>query len=84
MGPRDVIASTWYLNKTRIRTWDHFPVVVKVDGKEMRMRKGKKSWAGWTPVSDVEEKKFQELSLCPDGTRSWIDDAKGDDGVQKQ
>ena len=40
----------------------------------MRIKRGKKSWAGWTPVSDVEEKKFQELSLCPDGTRSWIDD----------
>ena len=47
----------------------------------MRMRKGKKSWAGWTPVSDVEEQKFQELSLCLDGPRSWIDDAK-DDGLE--
>ena len=80
MGPRGVIASTWYLNKVRIRTWDHFPVV-KIEEKEMRIRKGKKSWAGWTPVSDVEEKKFQELSLCPDGTRSWIEDVK-DDGLE--
>ena len=77
MGPRSVIASTWYLNKVRIHTWDHFPVV-KIEEKEMRMRKGKKSWAGWTSVSDVEEEKFQELSLCPDGTRSWIEDVKHD------
>ena len=34
LGPRDVISSTWYLNKVRIRTWDHFPVVVKIEGKE--------------------------------------------------
>ena len=80
-GPRDVIASTWYSNKTRIRTWDHFLVVVNIEGKEMRMRKGKKRWAGWTSVSDVEEKKFQELSLCPDGPRSWIDVAK-EDGLE--
>ena len=32
-------------------------------------------------MSDVEEKKFQELSLCPDGTRSWIEDVK-DDGLE--
>ena len=80
IAPRDIMASTWYLNKVRIRTWDHFPVVVKIEEKEMRMRKGKKSWAGWSTVSDVEEKKFQELCLCPAGTRSWIDDVK-DDGL---
>ena len=58
MGPRDVRASTWYLNKTRIRTWDHFPVVVKIQGKEVKMKKGKKSWTGWTPMSSTEEDKF--------------------------
>ena len=52
--------------------------MVKIEEKEMRMRKGKKSWAGWTSVSDVEEEKFQELSLCPDGTRNWIEDVKHD------
>ena len=47
---------------------------VKIDGREMRVRKGKKGWAGWTPVSEDEERKFQELCLCPDGSRSWLDD----------
>ena len=73
MGPRDLVFKTWYLNKTRIRTWDHFPVVVKIEGREMRVRKGKKVWAGWTPVSENEERKFQERCLCPDGSRSCCD-----------
>ena len=38
------------------------------------MRKGKQGWAGWTPESEDEERKFQELSFCPDGSRSWLDD----------
>ena len=29
MGPRDFQCTTWYLNKTRLRTWDHFLEVVK-------------------------------------------------------
>ena len=66
MAPRDLVFTTWYLNKTRIRTWDHFPVVVKIEKREMRVRKGKKGWAGWTPVSEDEERKFKELCLCPD------------------
>ena len=73
MGPRDLVFKTRYLNKTRIRTWDHFPVVVKIEGREMRVRKGKKVWAGWTPVSENEERKFQERCLCPDGSRSCCD-----------
>ena len=44
----------------------------------MRVRRGKKGWAGWTPVSEDEEGKFQELSLCPVGSRSWLhDDEEG-------
>ena len=39
----------------------------------MRVRKWKKGWAGWTPVSADEERKFQELCLCPEGSRSWCD-----------
>ena len=72
MGPPDLVSTTWHLNKTRIRTWVHFPVVVKIDRREMRVRKGKKG-AGWTPVSEDEERKFQELCLCPGGSRSWCD-----------
>ena len=27
------------LNKTRLRPWDRFPVVVKTDGKELQVKK---------------------------------------------
>ena len=40
-GPRDLQSATWYLNKTRLRTWDHFSVVVRVNGKKVRVKKGK-------------------------------------------
>ena len=49
-------------------------MVVKIDGREMRLKKGKKGWAGWTPVSEDEELQFKELCLCPEGSRSWCDD----------
>ena len=69
VGLRDLVFTTWYLNKTRIRTWDHFPVVVKIEERKMRVRKRKKGWAGWTPVSED----VKELCLCPKGSRSWCD-----------
>ena len=40
---------------TRIRIWDHFPVVEKIEGMEMGLKEGgKKGWASWTPVSADE------------------------------
>ena len=60
MGPRDLQPTTQYLKRTRLRTWDRFPVVVKIDGKELRVKKGKKGWAGWIPKSEDEKQKFQE------------------------
>ena len=77
----DVCASTWYLNKTRIRTWDLFPVIVKIEVKEVKMTKGKKCWTGWTPVSKTEEGQFQEFCSCPEGVRIWIDE-KQEDGLE--
>ena len=52
---------------------EHFPVVVKIEVREMRVRKGKKVLASWTPVSVDEGRKFKELSLCPGGSRGWCD-----------
>ena len=46
MRPRDLQSTTWYMNRVRLRNWDHSFVVVKTDGKELRVRKGKKG--GWT------------------------------------
>ena len=36
MGPRDLQSTTWFLNKVRLRTWDHFPVVLKIDGTDVK------------------------------------------------
>ena len=32
MGPKDIRSMTWYLNRVRLRTWDHFPVMTRVEG----------------------------------------------------
>ena len=73
MGPRHLVSTTWYLNKTRIRTWDHFPVVVKIEGREMRVRKGKKGGRVGPQFQTDEERKFKELCLCPGGRAAWYD-----------
>ena len=72
MRPRDSRSTTWYLNKVRLRTWDHFPVIVKIEAKNLRTKKGVKGWAGWIPGYEVEKSKFQELVLCPSGDRTVI------------
>ena len=63
MGPKDIRSTTWYLNQVKRRTWHHFPVITRIEGREFNTRKCVKSWAGWTPVSDAEKAKFQVL--CP-------------------
>ena len=60
MGPRDLRSTTWYLNKMRLRTWDIFPVVVKIDGKDLRPKRGGKGWAGWIPRFEDERIKFHD------------------------
>ena len=57
-------STTWYWNEGRLRTWDHFPVVVSIEEKDLRVKKGVKGWAGWIPRSEDERSKFQELVLC--------------------
>ena len=42
IGPRDLQSTTRHVNRTKTRTWDPVPVVVKIDGKELRVKKGKK------------------------------------------
>ena len=39
---RDLQFKTWYLNKARLRNWDHCPVAVIIEGKELRGMKGEK------------------------------------------
>ena len=78
MGLRKLHSTTWYLHKVRLRTRDHFPVVVKIDGKGLRAKKGKNIWAGWIPRSEDEKIKFQELVLCSgDGREGMLRGAVG-------
>ena len=46
MGPRDLQLQTWYSNKARLRNWDRPPVVMKIEGKELKVMKGKKAAQG--------------------------------------
>ena len=39
--------------------------MTRVEGRELKTEKCVKGWAGWTPVSEAEKTKFQELVLCP-------------------
>ena len=54
MSFRDLRSTTWYLNKVKLRTCDHFPVVVNIEEKDPRAQK-KKGWAGRIPRSEDEK-----------------------------
>ena len=75
MGLRDLQSTTWCLNKTRMRTWYHLPVVT-IDGRELWVKMEKKGWAGWTPKSEDERLKSQEIVLFPKVSREWVDDGQ--------
>ena len=52
-------------------------MVVKLDGKELRVKEAKKGRASWIPESDDEKKlQFQELSLCSGEVRDWVNDGE--------
>ena len=38
-------------------------MVVKIEGKDLRVKKGAKGCAGWIPKSETEKNRFQELVL---------------------
>ena len=61
MGPKDKCSATWYLNKVRLRTWDHFSVTNTTEGCELRTKKGLKGWSGWAPKSGAEKSSFKNL-----------------------
>ena len=64
MGPKDLRSTTWYLNRARFRTWDHFLAITKVEGRDFKTKRRVKGWVGWAPVSEVEKAKFHDLVLC--------------------
>ena len=70
MEPRDLQSTTWYLNRTSLGTWDNFPVVSKIDGRELRVKKAMNSWARMRNISSEKQ-----LLLCPTWSREWVGDA---------
>ena len=63
MGPKDIRSTTWYLNQVKLRTWHHFPVITRIEGRELKTRKCVKSWAGWTPPFQMQKKSKVPIAL---------------------
>ena len=82
LGPRNLRSETWHLDQVRFRTWDHFLVITRVEGQEIRTKKRVKGWAGWTPVSEGEMAKLQELVLRCRGARDEVALREAEDGEQ--
>ena len=72
LGPRDLQFKTWYLNNGRLRTW---PCVlwVKIDGTELNVMRGGKSWAGFRSLKK-RDGGSRNLFLCPQGSPALVDD----------
>ena len=39
MGPKDIRSTTWYLNQVKLHTRDHFPVITRIEGRELKTKK---------------------------------------------
>ena len=83
MGPKDIRSTIWHLIRARFRTWVHFPVITKIEGREFKTKRPVYGWAGWAPVFDVEKATFQELVLCPrsDHGEPAVRDAEEGEGL---
>ena len=44
--PRDLRCSSRHSNKESLRGWDHHPVVVRIEGRELKQVQGRKRWVG--------------------------------------
>ena len=80
MGPKDKSSTTWCLGKVKLRSWGHCRVITKTEGRELKPKKCVKGWARWTPVSEAEKAKFQELVLCPRSDHNDAVPRDADDG----
>ena len=79
MGPKDIRSTTWNLSRVRFRTWDHFPVITKIDGCELKTKRRVQGWAGWATVSEAEKAKFQKLVLRPRSGHDEVDQREPED-----
>ena len=57
-------------------------MITRIEGCELKTQKHVKGWTGWTPVSEAEKAKFQELVLCPrsDYSETALRGAEDDEG----
>ena len=62
VGPRDLGSDTWYLNPGRLRGWDHIPVVVEIEVRDLKQVRGRKGWAANTVR---RKRKVQDPSSVP-------------------
>ena len=49
------------MHEVRLRSWDHFPVITKIEERALRTKKGVKGWAVWAPKSQAEKSSFKNL-----------------------
>ena len=59
MGPKR--HTLYNLNQMRLLSWDHFPVITGIEGRELKTTKCVKGWAGWTPGSEAEKRSSKNL-----------------------
>ena len=83
MGLKDIRSTTWCLHQVRLRTWDYILVITRIEGRGLKTKKCVKGWAVWTPASEAEKAKFQELVLCPrnDRGRAAVRDVEVGEGL---
>ena len=58
-------------------------MITRIEGRELKTKKCVKGWARWTPVSEAEKAKFQELVLFPrsDHDEAVLRDADDSEGL---
>ena len=72
MGFRDIQCTTWYLKKTRLRTWGRFSVVVQVDEEGPRAKRPEQGWTGWILGSRDVKLMIQDFELYPGDVREGM------------
>ena len=64
------MCDTRFLNGERLRSCDLFPVVVIIEGRELKYVKGQKGSVGQAPTMEEERGKFEKRVLCHEEPRS--------------
>ena len=72
MGSKDLRSTTWYLNRVSFRTWDHFPVITKIEGSELKTKR--RVWVGSVgcPCQKQIKPSFKNLFFAPEVTMAKL------------